>query len=70
MDTGLSSEYVSNLKAESDDIASYILAGKCKDYETYRHKIGIMQGINRAEQCLHDTIKKLVDLQELRDEGD
>jgi hypothetical protein len=55
--TGLTDEYVHRLKREIEGRSDYIAAGKCLDFSEYKKNVGHIQGLQAAEQLLHDTIK-------------
>ena len=42
-----------------------ILNGNCKTLDAYKHAVGILKGLTMAEQALHDTIKHLMEQQEV-----
>jgi len=63
LDMGFSDIYLSQLTAEKDAIIKQLVSGKCKDYSEYKHFVGIIKGLNKADQILADEIHKLTTIQ-------
>lgn len=55
--TGLTDEYIHQLKEEIQGRSTYIADGKCVDLAEYKKNVGYIQGLRAAEQLLHETIK-------------
>ena len=69
MDTGLTSDYLQALRDEAQEHGDFIMQGKCSDHASYRYKAGLVQGLQKAEQLLHDIIRQATDeFQDLDDE--
>jgi len=65
MNTGITSEFVASLKAESDIYEKSIAEGKCASFDQYKYQTGYIQGLKKAEQLLHDTIEYMLKAQDL-----
>lgn len=68
MDTGVTSDYLENLKEDAQPYKDKILNGHCKSFDEYKHDTGILAGLAMAEWSLHDTIQSAVDRQEVEDD--
>jgi hypothetical protein len=58
MDTGVTTDYLEALKEEADLHGNFILEGKCSSYDMYKYKVGLMQGLQKAELTLHDILQE------------
>ena len=67
MDTGVTSEYIAALQDEADMFRKTVMEGKCSSFDQYKHKTGYIQGLEKAEQILHETIERLLVAQDLDD---
>ena len=68
MDTGLTSDYIAALKEESDVYKDKCIKGLYSSIDDYKHDVGIIKGLELAEQILHDTIQHILERQDLPNE--
>jgi len=68
MDNGVSEEYFTALQDEANMYQRKVVEGKCKTFDVYRYDTGYIQGLQAAERILHETIQKLLNIQDLEDE--
>jgi len=65
MNTGVTEEYLASIKDEYRMYEADIMQGKCTSYDQYKYKIGYVQGLQKAEQLLHETIEQMLVAQDL-----
>lgn len=70
MDTGVSTEYVAVLQEEANMYRQDIVRGKCGSFEQYKYKTGYIQGLEKAEQILHEVIEDMLRIQDLDEDSD
>ena len=70
MDTGVSSEFIAALNEEIERHVNAVVHGSCSSYDSYKYKVGYIQGLQAAERMLHETIELLLKAQDLDDEDD
>lgn len=65
MHNGVTEEFVAALKKEMHMYRLDVMQGKCASYDQYKFKTGYIQGLEKAEQLLHETIEQLLKAQDL-----
>jgi len=63
LDMGLTDTYLQALIEESQVLEDQLASGKCKDFEDYKYRVGIIKGLAMAERILRDEINKITQLQ-------
>ena len=63
-DTGLTEEFVHQLREEQRRFSEKMINGHPKSYEEYREQVGYCRGLMQAERVLHDVIKMYTQLQD------
>lgn len=53
---------------EIEDAKASIASGRCSSFKEYKHKTGIILGLEKAKLILHDEARKIVDTQEFVDD--
>jgi hypothetical protein len=48
-----------NLRREMNDIADDVSTGACQDFADYKHRVGVVEGLARAERALLDLQEKI-----------
>ncbi len=67
-DTGLTEEFVHQLRKEAEAYTKKMINGHPKSYEEYREQVGYCRGLQQAERILHDTLNMYMKLQDDADE--
>ena len=65
MNNGVSEEFILALREEADMYRLDVMQGKCTSYDQYKFKTGYIQGLEKAEKVLHETIERLLKAQDL-----
>ena len=67
MQTGVTEEFIATLQEEAEMYGRDVMSGHCASYDVYKFKVGYIQGLQTAERILHETIEKMLNIQDLDD---
>lgn len=63
-DTGLTEEYLHQLRKDRDKYAAKLTNGHAKTFDQYKEQVGYLNGLQRAESILHDVLKMYTQMQD------
>jgi len=64
MQTGVTEEFIAILQEEAEMYGHDVMSGQCSSYDSYKFKVGYIQGLQAAERILHETVEKMLRIYE------